>query len=350
MKIAHTADVHISDKSHILVLAKIIDRANAAGCSHLLIAGDLFDSNDNAKTYSAAAGSALAGFKGNTWVIPGNHDNKIGTFLFVERGKVFKSVEAVSLSADLVLLGVPYIENKGFFDLIVENKIEKQAKKPIIIMHGTICFGSRKIAGDEHFPVLVDDLLRFGCFYAAMGHYHVSVSEKSDGLSVVNPGSPRVTRSSDYGRRKFVIFDTDKSACSDEYLDVPYNERVIVDVDFLMGIDDVTGRVKSGVGKAAAGIGSSSGNASLVVKLKGTLSLSMDELNRIGSYIEHETARMGVRSSLDLSDVRIIGEEVLSDPSVKELLGAVANSHFNDKKEIEAFTVRLLSELYAGKL
>jgi predicted phosphodiesterase len=350
MKIAHTADVHISDKSHISVLGKIVERANASGCAHLLIAGDLFDSNEDAKTYSAAVGGILSGFKGSTWVIPGNHDMKTGTYLFVERGKVFKSVEALTLSADLILLGIPYIENKGFFDLVVEKTIEKQPKKTILLIHGTIRSGSRKLAGDEHFPVMIDDLEQFGCLYAALGHYHVPVTEKTGGLLVVNPGSPRVTRSSDYGRRKFVIFDTDKASYSDCFLDVPYNERVIVDVDFLMGIDAVKDRISSAVKKTLAGIDRSQGSATLSVRLAGTLSLPADELSGLSAYVERTLAGSGIGFSFDLSEVRIIGEEVLSDPSVKELLASVAGSRFGDKKELQSFTVRLLSELYAGKL
>jgi DNA repair exonuclease SbcCD nuclease subunit len=350
MKLAHTADLHISDQSHLTVLRMIVEAANLTGCEHLLIAGDLFDSDESAKIFSRSACDLLNQFKGSTWLIPGNHDPSTGTFCFVERGKVFKQAESVKLSRDIWLTGIPYVRNKGLFDLIIEKSVEKKGNKTIMLMHGTLHARGRGITQDLHFPVMIEDLKRFECFYAAMGHYHLSFSEKADGLYVVNPGSPRVTRVSDYGRRKLVIFDTSTNLPADFFLDVPYNEPVDVAVDFVMGEVEVKQKCIATVLSAVSRAGKDTKHATVIIKFTGTLSLTDADFAKCKAGIEEGLGQAGIRYLFDISGVRSIGMDVLGDPSVKEILERIQTAPFDNKSELELFTLRLLSGIYGGKL
>jgi DNA repair exonuclease SbcCD nuclease subunit len=350
MKFAHTADIHISDQSHLQVLRMIVEAANTSSCDHLLVAGDLFDSDEYAKIYSRAACNLLNQFKGSTWLIPGNHDPVSASSCFVERGKVFKQPESVKLSGDFFLTGIPYVRNKGLFDLIVEKAIEPKSAKTIMLMHGTLQARGRSFSQDLHFPVMIEDLKRFGCAYAAMGHYHLSFSEKADGFYIVNPGSPRITRTSDFGRRKLVIFDTATGMPRDFFLDVPFNEPVDVDVDFLMSIEDIRKKCSESFSRVMTRTGGNTTSATFILKPGGTLAFDDKDFSKLIEGLREDLGRAGVRFTIDESGIRRIEPDVLDDPSVKELLDRVRTSPFEDKIGIETFTLRLLSEIYAGKL
>ncbi len=350
MKLAHTADLHVAEQSHLQVLKMIVSASNAEKCDHLLIAGDLFESDEHVKIFSRAACDIINQFKGRTWLIPGNHDPAAATFCFVERGKVFKQPENVKLSEDIWLTAIPYVRNKGLFDLIVEKAVEKKGTKSIMLVHGTLHSRGWGVSQDLHFPVTIEDLNRFGCIYAAMGHYHLAFCEKSGGMIVVNPGSPRTTRASDFGRRKFVVYETETSRHKDLLLDVPYNELITIDVDFLMSVEDITKRCSERLRKAMSLSTFSKESATFVLRLNGTLAFDEGDFVECRTAIGEEAGRAGVRFLIDESCVRRIESGVLEDPSVKELLERMQSSPFEDKAGLEAFALRLLSEIYAGKL
>jgi DNA repair exonuclease SbcCD nuclease subunit len=350
MKIAHTADLHISEQSHISILRMIVDKAASRKCEHLLIAGDLFDSDEHAKIFSRAVTSELARFPGAAWIIPGNHDPITAQVCYVERGKIFSNAEHVLLPDGSVIIGIPYIKNKGLFDLIVERTVEKQGKRTILLAHGTVCSNSTRMQGDSHFPVMIEDLKKLGCTYAALGHFHLPFKDSSGSLVLVNPGSPRVTRASDFGMRKFVVFDTSIGSVEDVFLEIPFNEQVVVGIDFLMKETEVIERSLLEIRKAVSSLGQGSRLANFEVSLSGSTALSEAELDRVSMRIGEELDKAGLGSRIDLIGIRVIGEEVLSDPSVQEILASIDASEFADKKELESFAIRLLSEIYAGKL
>jgi len=89
LKILHTADVHLGMKftrgyepdlrenliaARSEVIGRLVQHANDRECDLFIIAGDLFHNANPSTQEISAASSALANFRGQVLILPGNHD------------------------------------------------------------------------------------------------------------------------------------------------------------------------------------------------------------------------------------------------------------------------------------
>ena len=344
MKLAHTADIHLTDNSDIEALNLIIKAAESSGCSHLLIAGDLFDSDRAGRSLVRAASGALSRFSGGVWIVPGNHDRDIGSYLFADNVKVFTSIERVSIDG-LSLLAVPFAENRSLYDLIVDGLVKREPGRTIALMHGTY----RGSSGDNYFPVRPGDIERLGLEYAALGHYHLSFIDKRKGGTAANPGSPRVTRDSDYGRRKFYVYDTETSLVEEVFLDLPYREYVDIPVNYSMKSEDILSAVEKSIDnidlKSARKCG-----LKLRIALSGYWMLTDEEQNGLFEKIVIFCAGCGAEPEIRVDGISVIDESIFNSSAVNSLLSKIEASGGDEAPQLKEFAVRLISDIHNKRL
>ena len=139
LRIVHTSDVHLGAYAGSgdakwnarrelmeLTFERVIDLANETNADALLIAGDFFDNDRVPEETVIFAAETIRRFRGQTFVIPGNHDpmdpgsiywrhdmESIARRLTIVRGHKGELVEPEGL--DLVLWGRAYLDTDWHF-------------------------------------------------------------------------------------------------------------------------------------------------------------------------------------------------------------------------------------------
>lgn len=344
MRFAHTADIHLADNKDIEVLNMLVDSANASGCTHFLIAGDTFDDDKAGRSLAVAAAASLSRFEGRVWIVPGNHDKEIAKYLFADNTKVFSSIERVSLNG-LSLLAIPFSEKNSLYDMIVDGQLKKEPGRTIALMHGTY----RGSGGDGYFPVRPGDLERLGLEYAALGHYHLSFIDRIRSSAAANPGSPRITRETDYGRRKFYIYDSSNSMVEEVYLDLPYLEQVDIQVNYSMGQGDILAAVKKFFAKIDADAAKKCG-LKVRITLTGYWTLTREDQDELIDDIKELAASYSAEAEIRLDGISVIDEEIFENPMVTSLISSIESAESSDPAQLKEFAVRLISDIHNGRL
>lgn len=236
MKIMHTADVHLSSHhpQRLQALRKVVELGRDEGIDLLLVAGDLFDDDQQARVLKGEVRDLFSNIPFKVVAIPGNHDQKA----FAEES--FYGTEFTALTAkpysildfpDWRLVGVPYGE-VSFASLREELKqAATPGKNNILMLH---CSWSLPFHTDEDYggedlrylPVTEATLTGLGYDYILAGHFHSSYRQRILPCKAVfvYPGSPVSITSREQGRRA-VNFIAD-SRCKAIGLDSPYYQTL----------------------------------------------------------------------------------------------------------------------------
>ncbi len=195
VKILHTADIHLGAKFSGLgksgdqvraqlkkTFMKIIDLALEKNVDLLLVAGDLFNSNQISR---ATLGFILGEFarlgKIHVCLVPGTHD-------CYDNSSIYRNIEPSLLPTNFHLLtdeenpfvffedlgvtvyGKPNRSNKGGESPLPTLKQEFNSRFNIALAHGSFQIPSK--SREDDFPITLDELEKSGFDYVALGHWH----------------------------------------------------------------------------------------------------------------------------------------------------------------------------------
>jgi exonuclease SbcD len=224
MKILHVADLHLSlnEQEYCLsVLEEIVALAALEQVGLLLLAGDVFDTLDDAAALRGEFEARLEALPADCSAIyvPGNHEalganaqRRLGLFSFGKRVTVASDAQLLPVSPEVELLLIPH---RVRFDDYQAWKIPpKQATYRIAVAHGTVAglafLGPEAQEDEAEAGGIIDpDLFSFHRVdYAAMGHLHAGrTARPSPDLFVAYPGSARVWRRGEAGPRHALLLD-----------------------------------------------------------------------------------------------------------------------------------------------
>lgn len=347
MKILHTADLHFEQDKDVEVLENIIEIAENNNCDHILISGDLFENGHCAGIYSSIVSNILATFSGKVWIIPGNHDENLPEVMHLSNGKVFDDVEMISLDEDTDLLAIPYGDG-SFTDLILENKIPDSDKDIITMMHGTLYRDDSFYSdgdSEEYFPIKYERLQEMKFTYTALGHYHTYFQDVSEqGGTIVNPGSPVITRKSDNGRRAVALFDTETSSLKKILLDTKYYDKLELSIHFMMGEEEIIEAVNNMIHELLSNKETEIELLTLNFLITGNTSMEQDDLEMLELHLKDILAEKEILSVNIQMGVKIINKKFLADPLIASILNNDNDDGFRD------FAVSVLSDIYTNEL
>jgi hypothetical protein len=194
----HTSDLHLGKPfggypdalRHRLrearhdVLYRLAEAARAAGCAHVLVAGDTFDAETPSPETLRQALRAMADAGDLTWVLlPGNHDSLAATELWRRVAAdgpgnvvVVASEAPVVLVPGVWLLPAPCTQRRPGRDLTEGMSAPTPAgARRIGLGHGAITdFGATGSVGEEGSPGVIppDRAARSGLDYLGLGDWH----------------------------------------------------------------------------------------------------------------------------------------------------------------------------------
>lgn len=222
MKILHTADLHLQEKNPetIKTLELILDLAKNQNVDLLTIAGDLFDSPQDAENLRTRIRRLFSNLDFSIIVIPGNHDERVfkGNLDFGTnfRALINKPVESYSLDTDknVNIVGVPFTSRISNELLIELAKNRKTDALNILLLHCTLDISfSKDDFGEQETEYLEIDkstLKALNYDFILAGHFHTKFDrrELSSNCTFVYPGSPISITWKEIGERTVALLDT----------------------------------------------------------------------------------------------------------------------------------------------
>lgn len=236
MKIMHTADVHLSSNHphRLQALSKVVQLGRDEHIDLLLVAGDLFDDDHQARALKGQVRDLFSNIPFKVVAIPGNHDQNAFTeesFFGTEFTALTTKPCSILDFPDLRLVGVPYGEVS--FASLREDLIQAVApgKINILMLH---CSWSLPFHTDEDYggedlrylPVTEATLTGLGYDYILAGHFHSSYRQRILPCKAVfvYPGSPVSITTREQGRRAVNFIDD--SSCKPVLLDSFYYQTL----------------------------------------------------------------------------------------------------------------------------
>ena len=332
MKILHTSDIHLGspitahlDGARAATrrrelqdgFARLTRRATELGCSAIIIAGDLFDTEGASRRLIEATLATVAAAESiKFYYLPGNHEGdaiaRLGVklpenlYIFGEEWTYFKL-------GGITLLGRSTVKADMF------SEIKRPEGRSIAVLHGELRDGS---GTDDYIGAA--DAERSEIDYIALGHYHsYSSRELSDGRCAVYSGTPEGRGFDEAGERGFVVIDVKETAVSHSFIPSDGRRLWIVEVD--ISGEESQSELEAAVGRAIAGV---RGEDMLRVVLTGEHSASSSRdlesvKRRFASGYFYFEVKDKSRLKLDLSkfenDISLRGEfvrRVLADDTL----------------------------------
>jgi len=283
----HTADLHLrKDRQERLLVFEYLVKLAKENNAHLLICGDLFDSDSDANALRASVRSIQENLSPQkAFLIPGNHDSgsydesfDYGENIIIMNQKPFSSLQIDGVR----VLGIPFAHSTKMGDILEEGGVPFS---DVILAHGTLFWEThpqlyieiteRK---EDYFPIYVHEVSLLKTRYLAMGHAHSEFfNERINGTVVCYPGSPLPVTISEMGRRYCakVTVEDDRIAVERVPIDVlPYIDRLEFSV--LIG-NELNGQAElRRILKERASL-----QSKMVVELKGYIGISEHDMNDI---------------------------------------------------------------------
>ena len=221
MKILHTSDIHIDSpltarlsrdkikerRAELLAnLSRLASECRRHGAPVMIIAGDLFDSDNVSHRAKRAFYDIIEEYRDIHFVVlPGNHDSEILStegFADAPNLHVFEKDALTTFAfGDVTFTGV-WPNKPGMLD---ELELDSEQKN-ILILHGEL----RDKTGDDGESIGTRDLIGKSVDYVALGHYHTyRATELDKRTTAVYSGTPEGRGFDECGECGYVIIDTD---------------------------------------------------------------------------------------------------------------------------------------------
>ena len=239
----HTADLHLdspfigleqidADVAAVLKDAtfrafdNIIDLCIKSNARFLLVAGDVFDSGDRSlraqlRFRDGLGRLAEAGIE--SFVAHGNHDPLDGwtaSLTWPERTYIFQgdNVEAVPVIDDdgnavAHVYGISYPTREVKRNLATEFHRADDGPYAIGLLH---CNVGENTGHEPYAPCSVEDLIRSGMDYWALGHVHTRKTLRSTDPTIIYPGNPQGRNPRELGARGCYVIDVDEGGHAQE--------------------------------------------------------------------------------------------------------------------------------------
>ena len=234
MKILHTSDLHLAsplssrlsaEAARIRrreigeVFARLCEAARAEGCSAMIIAGDLFDSDCVSRPALESVLHTMRSERGlSFFYLAGNHEGEIirKSGLEIPRNLFIFGEDWTSFAAgEVVITGRSQLSPGAFNELRLSPDM-----KNIVVLHGEL---------RDHTDIDVigkRDAVGIGIDYLALGHYHSYEEIELDKRTrAVYCGTPEGRGFDETGEKGYVIIDTAKSEISPRF--VPFAKRTV---------------------------------------------------------------------------------------------------------------------------
>ena len=214
----HTSDLHLSEDNPetIDALDKILQLAKTNKVDLLTLAGDIFDTVEDAEALRPVLRSKFSNLDFEIIAIPGNHDFdaysgnlNFGSSLTLATEKPYQ----VFKRKDVSIVAVPYVD-RPTEELLGKLKEEaEKAESSVLLLHCTLDIGYK--TGDfgeeqtQYFPISLGVLESLGFDHVLAGHFHRTpqLRKLKDKGYFVYPGSPVSLSKNETGKRSVVLFD-----------------------------------------------------------------------------------------------------------------------------------------------
>ena len=215
MNLIVCADLHLEEKEKsysFSVLKEIIDLCKENDCQALLLAGDIFDSLKDLKNLRTEFCNIIDTLPAScsVYFLPGNHElppqnrENLENYNFGRAKLLAKEPWSfLELDKDIELITVPFQYNH----LDYRNWDIPKKNKPlrILLAHGTV-EGTYTGPGENDDIFLEEDLFLFHQINIAfIGHIHRQQDIKKEKYRIMYPGSARVSRKGEEGKRNVLL-------------------------------------------------------------------------------------------------------------------------------------------------
>lgn len=224
-KIIHTSDLHLSEEKPetIDALDKILQLAKENEVDLVTIAGDIFDTVEDAEALRPTLRSKLSNLDFEIIAIPGNHDIEsysgnlnFGSSLTLATEKPYQ----VFKRKDTTIVAVPYVDRPNEELLRQLREEAEKVDSCVLLLHCTLDIGCKASDfGEEHsqyFPISMGVIESLGFDHVLAGHFHRTpqLRKIKDKGYFVYPGSPVSLSKNETGKRSVVLFDEWESPIS----------------------------------------------------------------------------------------------------------------------------------------
>lgn len=211
--ILHFADLHLStaeENYSFTVLEELFSEAVLNKADAVLITGDLFDSYDDMLSLRPRFRKALAGLSvPEVFFIPGNHEELRGqgrNISALDLGNItLLSIKPFELAVrqDYEILAVPH--SASYADFTQWQVPPRGSRLRILAAHASVAGFVPYFDESEENQSYLDGAIpsRLDCQFAALGHIHKKATLEIEGVPCSYPGSARVWRKGETGRRGY---------------------------------------------------------------------------------------------------------------------------------------------------
>ncbi|MBR7010682.1 MAG: DNA repair exonuclease [Oscillospiraceae bacterium] len=229
IRILHAADLHLDSPFASLppeqsaqrreeqrqIVRQLADECSLRSCHLLLLAGDLFDSDQIYQETAELLCEALGGLRAQVFIAPGNHDpwspgSPYATLSWPDNVHVFRSTapEAVRLEQPAVTVyGAAFTEPHAG-SLLEGFSAADDGALSVLVIHGTL-----DDPNSRYNPISEEQIAASGVNYLALGHVHRRQERVVGKTTVVNPGCAMGRGFDETGPKGAVYAELDENGC-----------------------------------------------------------------------------------------------------------------------------------------
>ena len=367
MRFIHTADLHL-DKSFVSVgskgkklregqltaLEKITELAKAEDVDVLVIAGDLFDSNEvSGKTVRKAVGTLKSINPIPVLIIAGTHD-------VLDDGSVYRrdefreasNVKIFGIDGEEIIVGNTSFHGRsndtkeGGVRPLTELSPNHDTENNVALIHASVEIEGKSNPND--YLVSMDEIASSGMDYVALGHWHRKADFTSGNAAAFYSGAPECTKYDESdGSGQVLLVNIMGGTISVKNMDIGYfdwrDERIDISIHPPGG--PLEGKIKRMSGT----------NVLLRARLEGVLPeghlVDSEELEEELSdgffHLEVDTSGIG----FPIEDVeRLFADGTIGALYVERLKGLLSQAESREEKELLEEALYLGAGYIAGKL
>lgn len=234
VKFLHTADWHLgirytqlgekADKARqirIQTIEKLVNTAKNENLDFVLIAGDLFDSNDlDRRVVNKVVEILVSAPNLPFYIIPGNHDPLTKDSFYND--KAWDVADNVTIFKENKPFTVPYCDVTIYPCPVTQKQSRNDPTEWIMSNKGELSIGlahgNLQIPGftdDTNFPINPDRTSISNLDYLALGEWHSLYEHSTNGIKkTIYPGTPETTKFGENNSGNAVIVELDKPGAS----------------------------------------------------------------------------------------------------------------------------------------
>lgn len=260
-KILHAADFHLDSAFRALpeekarlrrqesrqLPGRLVDWANDHGAELLLLAGDLFDSDQLYSQTAEELAAALGRFRGVCVIAPGNHDwlsprSPYRQDIWPENVHIFRSrdIECLPLPQyGCTVYGAAFTSPEEAESGLAGFRPRRDGTAQILLLHG-----EAGIREGRYRPIAPEELAAVGVDYLALGHVHAcSGLNRSGGSTWAYPGCPEGRGFDELGDKGFLFGQVEPGRAELHFVPLAGRRYQITEVD-LTEAEDVLSAIR----------------------------------------------------------------------------------------------------------